>query len=93
MFLSQPKHMIVTNEWSDLVPVEYGKNIIIRFSHGSFLVKVANALGAYHEAYVAGKGGVKEHIIYAREIRDIWHPVISFRSKAGEKFQIEFREE
>jgi hypothetical protein len=84
--------MIITNEWTDLFPVEYGKNIIIRFSGGSFLVKVGNALGISHESYVSGKG-VKEHIIYAHEIKEIWHPLISFQNKEKGKAHIEFREE
>jgi len=81
--------MIITDEWSDLVPVEYGKNIVIRFTNGSFLVKVINAIGISHEAYISGKG-VKEHISYAYEIKDIWHPVISFKNKARGRSYIEF---
>ena len=70
--------MLINDQWSIPNPVEYGKNIRIRFSKGNFQVKVHSATGQEFIRFIPDDR--KEFIILAQEIGEILHPQISFKS-------------
>ena len=76
----------ITNEWSDPVPVEYGKNIVIRFSKEYFFVtvKITGEEGASFTRAIFGKA---DQTIEADVFNRIRNPVISFLAEADEEIE------
>jgi hypothetical protein len=80
--------LTISNKWSHPVPVEYGKNIVVRFSKEYFLVtvKITGEEGVSFTRTLLGKA---EQIIEAHNIRHIRNPMISFLTEVDEKIGVD----
>ncbi|SRR6266498_2223432 len=76
----------ITNEWSNPVPVEYGKNIMIRFSKEYFFV-IVKITGDEGTSFIRAIFGKAEQTIEADAISRVRNPVISFRAEAGAEIE------
>ena len=80
--------MLVTKEWSEPKPIEFGRNILVRSSHGNFTYRIYSAKGKSVE-------GVIHHRVYTIEaddklIRLIRFPMISFRANTHDELHVNF---
>ncbi len=84
----QRTKLTISNEWSCPVPVEYGKNILIRFSKEYFFVRI-KITGDEGTSFTRAIFGKAEQTIEAHDIRHIRNPVISFLAEDNEKIEAE----
>ena len=84
----QRTKLTITNEWSDAVPVEYGKNILVRFSKEYFFVtvKITGDEGISFTRTLLGKA---EQTIEAHDISHIRNPMISFLTEVDEEIGVD----
>jgi len=80
--------LTIGNEWSEPVPVEYGKNILIRFSKDYFFVtiKITGDEGTSFTRAIFGKA---EQTIEAHDIRHVRNPRISFITEVDESIGVD----
>jgi hypothetical protein len=84
----QRTKLTISNEWSNPVPVEYGKNILIRFSKEYFFVTI-KITGDESTSFIRTIFGKAEQTIEAHNISHIRNPVISFLAEVNEKIEAE----
>ena len=80
--------MLVTKEWPDPKPVEFGRNILVRSSHGNFTYKIYSAKGKSVEGIVHDR----VHTIQADDelISLIRFPMICFRANTHDELHVDF---
>ena len=80
--------MLITKEWSQPKPLEFGKNILVKSSHVNFTYKIFTARGKSIEAIIHDR----IHIINADNefIRLIRFPMISFRANTNDELHVDF---
>ncbi|HMC87311.1 MAG TPA: hypothetical protein VKI61_17420 [Chitinophagaceae bacterium] len=80
--------MMVTKEWSLPKPVEFGKNILVRSSHGNFSFKIYSTKGKSTEGTIHQR--VHTIVADTELIRLIRFPVISFRANTNDELHVNF---
>ena len=82
----QKTKIAISNEWSNPVRVEYGKNIVIRFSEEYFfiIIKITGDEGTSFTRAIFGKA---EQTIEARDISYIQNPFIAFLAEGDERIE------
>lgn len=82
--------MLITKEWSEPKQIEFGKNIVVRSSHGNFTYKIYSARGKSVEGIIYDR----VHTILANDelIRLIRLPVISFRANTNDELHVDFEQ-
>ncbi len=80
--------MLITKQWSDPKPIEFGKNILVRSSHPNFAFKIFTAKGKFVEGIITER----VHTINADDelIRLIRLPMISFRANTNDELHVDF---
>ena len=80
--------MLITKEWSNPRPIEFGRNILVKSSHGNFAYKIYTAKGKSVEGIIHER----IHTINADDelIRLIRLPMISFRANTSEELHVDF---
>ncbi len=80
--------MLITKQWSEPKPIEYGKNVLIKSSHENFDYKIYTSTGKS----VQGTIHSRTYIIDADHelIRLIRFPVISFRANTNDELHVDF---
>jgi len=80
--------MLVTKQWSDPRSIEFGKNILVKSSHGDFAYKIYSAKGKSVERIIQER----IHTINADDelIRLIRLPMISFRANTNDELHVDF---
>lgn len=80
--------MLITKEWSDPKPLEYGKNILIRSFQGNFSYKIYSARGRSVEGVI----DERVHTICADDVlvRLIRLPMIAFRANTNDELHVDF---
>ena len=83
--------MLVTKKWSEPKPIEFGKNILVRASHGNFAYKIYSASGQSTEGIIQDR----IHTIDADDefVRLIRFPMISFRANTNDELHVDFQSE
>ena len=79
--------MLITNEWSTPMGIEYGKNIRILSSKGNYSAKIFSANGPIIEIPVIDDS--KEFEIEPEKISTVLHPMISIKANLKEEIHIE----
>jgi hypothetical protein len=83
--------MLITNEWSRPKPLEYGKNVRLRFSKGNFIAKIHSATGQSIQVPVPDDR--REFEIIANDyssLKDILPPQLSFKTNGSADIHVEY---
>lgn len=85
--LNYYSEMLITNEWSTPMGIEYGKNIRILSSKGNYTINVFSADGTSFEFPINDERKVFE--IEAEKISTALRPMIKFKSNLKEEMHLE----